>query len=411
MAPIISDNPFPMDGLDVVGCISNMWQHGWFDSYSDEHFLIRAIRKQISRIEWESQLISNNCTSIYTPMDSNGSIRYDRFSELFIINLSARLRGMCDCFGEESIKHFVEDQLSAGKLNYDENAFFQALSEIEILAFYIARTKWDKVIYEPPIGTNGSNPEAQFKKTIDDVKVSVNIEVKTPEFPKYTDITPRIVIPAIMLSDTGRNEIIELCELNNTRCIMPRVTKVVQFLNSASSKFQKPNKDEYNLLYINWSYSDFPSNGFLEAWSLLTNEINGILVNPEIGTTLPFKEPVHKDVYEKITAVIVYTSSLDQLMFSDFRYSLQPSPEVGARFRIFVLNKELRELELTEQSNLLFRITGMKPSRQEPNKWRMLCNHNWSSTTSLEEKADDCKFDCDALSIINAHPYKPMIYN
>ena len=409
MAQKISDCPFPMDGLDLVGCISNMWQHGWFDSFSDDHFLIRAIRKQISKIEWESQFIFNNCTSIYTQLDSNGFIRYDRFSELFIINLSARLRGMCDCFGEESIKHFVEDQLSAGKINYDENAFFQALSEIEILTFYIARTKWDKVIYEPPVGTNGSNPEAQFEKTIDDVKVSVNIEVKTPEFPKANVITPRVLIPAIMLSDTGRNEIVELCKRNNTRCVMPRVTKLVQFLNSASTKFKKPKGNEYNLLYINWSYSDFPSNGFLEAWSLLTNEINGILLHPDIGTNLAFKEPIHEDVYEKITAVIVYTSSLDQIMFSDFRYSWQTSPEVGPRFRMFVLDKKLREMTLSEESNLLYKVSGMNPSRLEPNKWRLLSNRNWSSTTSIEEKADDCKFDCDALSIINTHPYKSMV--
>ena len=405
----ISESPFPMEEIDVVGYIKYMWQYGWFDSYSNKHFLIRAIRRQISKIEWESQLISNNCTSIHTPINSNGSIQYDKFSEMFIVNLSARLRGMCNCFGEDSIKHFVEDQLSAGKSNYNENLFFQALSEIEILTFYIAQTKWDKAIYEPPIGTNGSNPEAQFEKEIDDFKVSVNIEVKTPEFPNFTGAVPRVVIPSILLSDTGRKEILKLCELNNTRCVMPRVTKLVQFLNSASSKFQKPNKDEYNLLYINWSYSDFPSNGFLEAWSLLTNEINGILVHPEIGTNLPFKEPVHKDVYEKITAVIVYTSSLDQLMFSDFRYCFQTSPKVGPRFRMFVLNKELRKMELTDQSNLLFKVTGMNPSRQEPNKWRLLCNHNWSSKTLEEEIATDFNFDCDALSIINTYPYKSKV--
>ena len=49
--------------------------------------------------------------------------------------------------------------------------------------------------------------------------------------------------------------------------------KLKDFLNSASSKFSVPQSNEYNLLYINWSYCDFASNSFLEAWSLLTNRI------------------------------------------------------------------------------------------------------------------------------------------
>ena len=74
---------------------------------------------------------------------------------------------------------------------------------------------------------------------------------------------------------------------------------LVEFINSATKKFNYPKKNEYNLLYINWSYSDFPSNSFLEAWSLLTNKYNGLLTHPEIGTTLPIKEPVNPDAYKK----------------------------------------------------------------------------------------------------------------
>ena len=111
--------------------------------------------------------------------------------------------------------------------------------------------------------------------------------------------------------------------------------------------------------------SDKAKNAFLEAWSLLTNEYNGLLTHPEIATNLPFKNPVSSDVYKKITAVIVYTSSIDQLMFCDFRHVWQRT-NCGCKFRMFVLDEKLRENELNNNSNLLFQITGMNPDQPEP---------------------------------------------
>ncbi len=404
-----SENVFPMGDLDLIGYIKNAWIKGWFDEYSDEHFLIRAIKNQITDIEWKTQLMFNNSNSINTPLNQNGEIDFNIFSLNFIVNLSSRLFGISKTFGENKIKRFIEDQLSAGKDKYDRDKFFQALSEIEILSFYCCRYKWNKAIYEPTIGINGANPEAGFEAILPSedesapTDIKINIEVKTPKFPIVSNMRSRTVIPTILLSDKGRREIQKLCEENNSICILPRVTKLVQFINSAAEKFAKPNKNEYNLLYINWSYSDFPSNGFLEAWSLLTNEVNGILTHPEIGTKLPFKEPICSEAYEKITAVIVYTSSLEQLMFSDFRYAWQNTPKVGTRFRMFVINKKLREKELANTSNLLFKITGMKPDMPIPRQWRVLFDHNWSEQTSEDSKAADCKFGLDALNIVNEH--------
>ena len=128
---------------------------------------------------------------------------------------------------------------------------------------------------------------------------------------------------SVLFSDEKREKIKALCDEYNITCKFPRVTKLVDFINSASKKFRVPQKNEFNLLYINWSYSDFPSNGFIEAWSLLTNELNGIITHPEIGTKLPFKKPICPEAYKKITAIIVYTSSLDQLMFTNFQHVWQ----------------------------------------------------------------------------------------
>ena len=398
-----SEVAFPTSCNDIIGYIKKAWNSGWLDDYSNEHFLIKSINNQLTQIEWESQLLFNNSNTIYTPIKLDGKIDYSMFSQNFIINLSSKLMGMSTVFGERKIKEFIKNQLAAGKSSYDRDSFFQALSEIEILSFYCSRGEWTKALYEPPIGVNGSNPEARFIISDSHTKTNatVNIEVKTPKFPIISKSKERKTIPSILLTNLGRRKIQELCKNNKSTCVMPRVTKLVQFINSAAEKFEKPHANEYNLLYINWSYSDFPSNGFLEAWSLLTNEKNGILTHPEIGKKLPFDKPICSEAYEKITAVIVYTSSLEQLMFSDFRYSWQTSPDVGPRFRMFILNQELREKELSGESNILFKLTGMKPSILEPNKWQILSDYNWSDETTIESKEMDLKFSMDALKILD----------
>ena len=145
--------------------------------------------------------------------------------------------------------------------------------------------------------------------------VVINIEVKCPKFPSIEQREGKIAIPTVLLSDEGRKQVPVFCEERGITYISPRVMKLKDFLNSAASKFSIPQEDEYNLLYVNWSYCDFPSNSFLEAWSLLTNSINGILTHPEAAHSLG----VSSDVFEKITAVIVYTEALEGLMFLDFR--------------------------------------------------------------------------------------------
>ncbi|MEG1726017.1 MAG: hypothetical protein RR313_11540 [Anaerovoracaceae bacterium] len=403
-----SEKTYPMGELDLTGYLKKAWEEGWLDKYSNEHFIVRAIENRVTDIEWKEQLLFNNSTSIYSPINQRGEIDFEMFSSNFIVNLSSRLFGMSKVFVEDDIKKFIQNQLSAGKDKYDENTFFQALSEIEILGFYCSRASWCNAIYEPPIGMNGSNPEAKFeivlhgKNNGEKIKIQVNIEVKTPEFPVIKTTSTRVIIPTVLLSDSGKKQIRELCTSNNVKLVLPRVTKLVQFINSAAKKFEKPKDNEFNFLYINWSYSDFPSNGFLEAWSVLTNEINGILTHPDIGTKLPFREPVCNEAFEKITAVIVYTSSLDQLMFSDFRHAWQASENVGSRFRMFVLNNELKNE--SNMSKVLFELTGMNPHNQKPEGLRVLASYNWSKQTSISSMATDCNFGVKVLDIISSSP-------
>lgn len=392
-----SDSPFPFDDFDPVGFMEKAWTRGWLDDFANDHFLIMALENRLNKFDWEYQFISNTTTDVFTPLALNGKIDFRQFSDTFITNLSTKLAVMEQRFGSDKIHNFVVNQLSAGKRNYSADAFFQALSEIEILCFY-CRIDWDTYIYEPPIGIHGANPEARFEYILPSAngipqKIQVNVEVKTPRFPIPENPKQRVALPAILLSDEGRKEVQHLCDSYNMKCLLPRVTKLVSFLNSAASKFDIPKENQYNILYINWSYSDFPSASFLEPWSLLTNELNGILTNRDIGMNLPFKEPLHPDVYNKITAVVVYSSSLDQLMFSDFRDAWKTSKEAGCRFRMYVLDKKLEERELSKELTPLFEITGMRPDSPEKEHWRLLTNFNRDENNSFFQKLKDCSFE------------------
>ena len=91
---------------------------------------------------------------------------------------------------------------------------------------------------------------------------------------------------------------------------------------------------------------------------MLTNKINGILTCPEFGLDIG----ILPEAYNKISAIIVYTESLEGLMFSDFRYVWQHNG-VGPRFRMWVLDERLRQAEWNDESNILFHVTGMNPSK------------------------------------------------
>ena len=359
------ESPFPVH-LDYIVCeyLKNIWECGWLDEYSDDHFIIKAIENRLTTFIGYKQMI-NNDPNLVGLIKGHGIIDNDSFNSNFCINLSTHLMCLEIAFGREHIERFVKDQLSAGKQNYNEDTFFEALSEISVLCFYACRFNWKNALYEPPVENSSSekNPEARFiaEYPFDNGNkdIVINIEVKCPKFPPIEQHEGKIAIPTALLSIEGRKLVPEFCKNKGVSYISPRVLKLKDFLNSAASKFSVPGENEYNLLYINWSYSDFPSNGFLEAWSLLTNPINGILTHPKAAE----KIGVSSDVFEKITAVIVYTEAIEGLMFLDFRHVWQMNG-CGQKFRMWILNDDLRKAEKTRESDILFDITGMKPMNE-----------------------------------------------
>ena len=333
MAKMRSDTTFPLSGVDLAGALTKAWTEGWMDEFSDDHFLIKVIEGRLEKHQGFYQFAAND-VPIY-------KINAENFQENFCINFSQKVACLIDFFGEKSIKSFFTDQLSAGKENYDEAHFFRALSEISVLCFWRGRSKSGK--YEPK--TNGmKNPEARFYCNNG---IVADIEVKTPGFRDFDGIQ-EIVLPLVLLDNKGRDEFALFCSSHNLNGIMPRVGKLKDFLNSAAEKFETVDHcNHMNFLYINWTFSEVLESGFEEAFSLLAHPINGILTHKDIGLSLG----VNEEVYEKITAVIVYTESLSGLMFSDFRWVWTRGSDGMPYFGIIGMHNE----------EALFEATGMNP--------------------------------------------------
>lgn len=396
------DTEFPLDDNLLLEFLRSAWENGWLDEYSDDHFLIKAIEGRLDGFVGMEQLIANNA-NLFGFVMPDGSVDWKEFALNFCVNFSAHMEVLEHTFGTDHIRRFVMDQMSAGKKKYNEDTFFQAMSEVSVLCF-LARNRWTQAIYEPPVdkGANNKNPEARFiweycpggdeaapdaqKKT-----VTVNVEVKSPKFPHDSHADERTIIPTVLLTDEGRSEIQTFCKENGLVYMSPRVQQLKEFIKSAAEKFSIPGPNEFNLLYINWSYRDFPSNSFLEAWSLLTNELNGILTHPEAAKEFGIL-PEH---LQKITAVIVYTESLEGLVFADLRYIWQRNG-AGPRFRMWVLDETLREAERSDKSRLLFNVTHMNPD--DPSKQRLMVDLKFKALGDIDRVS---KLSLELLRLIH----------
>lgn len=314
--------PSPLDHNPFCSFLNKIWAEGWLDEFSENHFLIKAMNNNLDSFKGYQQLRNNNC-------NIHNCNNYNTLALNFLMNFSNKLDGLNNRFGNNKIELFVKNQLSAGKeKKYNEDQFFQALSEVEVLNFF-SNKPVTNCVYEPVFGNSKSNPEARFYYKFYDLvdhrdendssisdELIVDIEVKTPGFSKKILSEPAI-LPCICLSDKGFKEISSYSTTNNLKCIMPRIKNLIKFLNDSAKKFEYLNsKRHLNLVYINWTYSELPQDGYLEPYSLLYNDINGLLKNKNIGIKMGLSE----DVYNKITAVITYTSSLDNLLTTDFRH-------------------------------------------------------------------------------------------
>ena len=81
-------------------------------------------------------------------------------------------------------------------------------------------------------------------------------------------------------------------------------------------------------------------------------------------------------------------------MFNDFHYVWQTNGQ-GQRFRIWILDKDLREAEKNDKSNIILKITGMNP---HPPLTQCLMLDYKSKTEA--ERVDACKLSLDLCDLI-----------
>lgn len=322
--------PFPMEKLFLTETLANMWKQGWLDDFSENHFLIRALKGD-KFIRTMLKQRYNACTPEMLFIDGN-------LEMTFCINFASKIKLLIDVFGEEKIKGFVTGQLSAGKKHYNDNQFFEALTEIEILLYYIQfGPGWATGVYEPRIGRGNHNPEATITYTNG---TRIDIEVKTPEFTNVIQ-NADIYMPLQCLTPEGIQRFEKICKKYKATFQRPRVSKLKSFIDSACEKFVIPlDEKHYNILFINWTYTEIPINGFVEPASILNNPYNGIFNHKDMAK----KVGISEELYTKITAIFIFQNPLEAIVFHDLRY-LFATRKAVLLLNPFILNTE-QKIEL-----------------------------------------------------------------
>lgn len=300
----VNNIPKELNGL-LCDYLKSIWEKGWFEEYSKNHYLIKALNGETSSFNNYVNMLEISSG----PLVHN--IETVRLS--FLQALSFSLKLFESNFSEKEAKDFVVEKLSGGKSNYDEDQFLRALSELTVIKWYCLHTRGkniNEVIYEPRL-SGKRNPEARFIR--DDV--IIDVEVKTPGFIPVTNINPKIT-PTILLNSKGRRELKIQCDASNIELRFPDINKLKQHLNDAAKKFEVPKTSRhFNIVYMNWTYCDYPKYAYIEPYSLLMNE-NGVFRDKSIGLEIGFNE----EVYQKISAIIVYNENIEGYVNQDLRH-------------------------------------------------------------------------------------------
>ena len=106
------DIPFPIhNDYEICHYFKNIWECGWLDEYSDEHFLIKAIENRLTTFVGYTQML-NNEPNLHGVIKAKGIIDNDTFNSNFCMNLSGRLACLESLFGSDHMERFIKDQLS-----------------------------------------------------------------------------------------------------------------------------------------------------------------------------------------------------------------------------------------------------------------------------------------------------------
>lgn len=328
---------------DALNFTKQLYEQGLFESYSGNHFLIRALTGKLDYL--------NEYPHLAVP----GSLTFDKETdtENFLNNFSVKFKGFYDTFNEKDMKKFIGNQLAAGKKNYNENQFFRAISEINVINFVRCLGPGLKeAIYEPELNENNKkNPEVRL---IFENDIVVDLEVKTPgfgdanRFLKQKNIEYLIRLN-VLVTDNERKGYINKFKKSKAEVVLPRVGKIKDYINSAGEKFVIPNNGKHiNLLFINWTYTEFQQKSLIEPLGVLYNPKNGILRSPKFLDSLG----INKEALKKISAIILYGDTFNSILYSNML-------NIYEHMSYYMIPNELycENLDI----NLLKLVTNMNP--------------------------------------------------
>ena len=306
---------------------------GLFDEYSSDHVIKKAMIGNYSFFQKHKNLIDIKDNSITSNLCKS-----------FLLNLSNCLNLLYKKFDKVKIDRFIKDQLSAGKDQYDEMQFIRAISEIEVIRYFLLFiSKNIKAIYEPTTFSGKKNPEARF---IYDDKYIIDIEVKTPGFNhiiknipdcKEGCIRPNVILPQ-------KFSIKDFFEKNNINMDFeyPRCLKLKEYIKSAASKFENvDHQKHFNLLFVNWTYSDYNEVALNEPITLIANSYSGIFINKKAYESIGIKQ----EEIERISGIVLYKDSFDNIINMDLRYHFRtPNTIVFIPNSIFLPELNLKKI-------------------------------------------------------------------
>ena len=94
------ERPFPIhNDYEICDYLKSIWEYGWLDEYSDDHFLIKAIENRLTMFIGYTQMI-NNDPNLHGLIKAKGIIDNKSFSQNFCMNLSMRLAYLNNVFGK-----------------------------------------------------------------------------------------------------------------------------------------------------------------------------------------------------------------------------------------------------------------------------------------------------------------------
>jgi len=299
--------------------LEDLKENGLMNQYSKKHFIIQAFNGDCGFFEKYPHL---RMGTVWVNAD---------VPSCFLANFSGRLEQLSRKFTSNDIESFVKDQLAAGKKNYSESQFFRAVSEVNVLSYLINCTGvFESAEYEPRVAHGKSNPEARIKFKDN---IIIDVEVKTPGFTnkvKIPDSQIGVIKPNVIMDFETEEKMKNYYNKEGISIIDSRGLKLQSFIKSSSKKFSSPkSKKHFNILFINWTYTDFPECGLNEPKSLLINPVSGLLHSNEALKAVGLE----KNELENISAIVLYRDNIETILSCDFRYSF------ASKNCLLILNK------------------------------------------------------------------------